>query len=353
MSEATSSNFRKQPIKGFALFFRSYALGLSVVVASIPVVAGYFNLMPFFAGTKAIVTGLASIGSYLIVGFLFFQRLSLAGVYFPLRRINDRRVAYASEQKQIRNFGFLPLILTCFSLLFFAFYISTDREAVKRVAYNYGELEDGTPVSSLELTHSIQHARLPLTNNDPFEVKFYGKDSSGELDWDIQFPDQEIVKQIRAKTPDVQQPFLLVSTALFLLAFLCAVAALILMGLRDFLQGELGIPDKELLGIILTEKRRFHVDDMPGIYGYIEHSNVEPELRPIVSEPFCIWHDLTPVPTNLDASSGTVVAWKHKWPSQSGGQTQESICNFYQANLTLSEFDRRFNAAAHKKIGEK
>jgi len=129
------------------------------------------------------------------------------------------------------------------------------------------------------------------------------------------------------------------------------------MGLRDFLQVELGIPDKELLGIVLTERIRFHVDDMPGIYGYIEHSNAEPELPPIISAAFCIWHDLTPIPANLDANSGAVVAWKHKSLTQSGNQNasqmQETICSFFQATLTLGEFDRRFHAAAINKISEK
>ncbi len=231
MTAETNPKSSSQPIRGFARFFRGYALGLSVIVASVPIVSGYFDLMPFFAGTKAIITGLASIGSYLLVAFLFFQRLSLAGFYFPLRRINDRRIVYVSEQRRIRNFGFLPGILTSCSLLFFALYIYADRVAVRDVAFDYGELKDGTPIRSLterslaERFPVIEQARLSLDNGSPFKVAFY-KNDQGRIDWNVEFPDQQIVKQIRLKTPDVEQPWLLTSAALFLLAFLCAVGAL-------------------------------------------------------------------------------------------------------------------------------
>jgi hypothetical protein len=343
----TPSSPVRQPIAGFARFFRGYALSLSIIVASVPLVSGYFDLMPFFLGTKAFLTGLTSLGSYLLVGFLFFQRLSLATLYFPLRRIGDQRVAFEEERRRIRGFGFVPLYLILIALFLFPSYILVTTQAEREVAYGYGVLKDGRPLDAVTVADlpkpPEQEARLSLLkDNSTFEIIFRVGSNNMPF-WDVQFPNQEIVKGILAQTPYTEQPRLLTSTLLFLFAFLFVVAAFILVGLRDYLQAELGVSDTDLLGVDPTEKERFWVDDLPGIYGYIEYSFVVPEVRPRISGPFCLWHDLLPEPTDVDPVSGQALGWRHKKPLET---PNEIPCTFKKVDLSPGAFFERFQIAA-------
>src|SRR6516165_8080690 len=244
------NNGSSPQITRFARFFRGYALGLSLIVAALPILGGYSNVLPFFAGTKALVTVLTSLASYLAVGYIFFQRLSLADLYFPVRKIEGIRVSYAEEERRIRNFSRVPLLLTIASLLLFGSYIFATSSAVKEVAYLDAERPtDKTPIAEIAPSPRRQHAILMLDEAIAFTV-FHPNSSS----WDIQFPNQQAVSTILAKTPNVEQPLFFVTTPLFLLAFVFASATFVLMGLRDYLQDDQRISDKELLNVAHTVK---------------------------------------------------------------------------------------------------
>jgi hypothetical protein len=342
-----SSTSGPQPIKGFARFFRGYALSLSLIVASVPVVGGYFDLFPFFASTKAIVTGLTSVGSYLIVAFIFFQRLSLAALYFPLRKVGDRRVAYSRELRRIRLFSWAPGILTLAALLMFVLYVLLVGFAVKSVAYEYAILDNGDSVVETPTppTYTRMHARVPLIPDATVTVVL-DKTREGQRWWDVQFPNQETVRAVRAATPDVAQPLLTLSSMSFLLAFCFAVSAFVLMGLRDYLQAQFGIPDAELLSVVVAERERFYIEKLPGIYGNIEYSSDAPDLPPLIAGPFCIWHDLPPEPADINPASGEVRSWSHKRP----GQKPEQIACKLEVVTRLGDFDGLFKAAAEEVI---
>ena len=59
MAQVTTSASGEQPITKFARFFKAYSLGLSLVIAAVPVGTAYWDLLPLFKGTAALADDLS------------------------------------------------------------------------------------------------------------------------------------------------------------------------------------------------------------------------------------------------------------------------------------------------------
>lgn len=112
MAKTEITSTKEQPIRRFARFFKAYGFGLSLVVSAVPFMAAYWEVIPLFAGSKNALTIITTVASYLLVGFVFSQRHTIARWYFPGRQAGRRRVAYAWELRRSAFFSWVPAILT-------------------------------------------------------------------------------------------------------------------------------------------------------------------------------------------------------------------------------------------------
>jgi hypothetical protein len=208
----------------------------------------------------------------------------------------------------------VPLILGVFSLLAFVLYFYVINLSIERVAYEAAT----SPCESLAAGERASFARQltafgsdsPLTIN----CSVTAADDPGEspvIDYRIVFSDQTLISNILGRVPTPSIPYSLLSSFAFLLAFLCATSAFVLMALREFIQDQLGLTDNDLfhspVGLAIT--RSFELGGVPALYGVVEFSPVDPTLEPKVTGPFCIWHHRRPEP-DVEAD-GTVSGWFH------------------------------------------
>jgi hypothetical protein len=132
MDQSSLSTKDTQPIRKFALFFRGYNVGLSLLVAAVPVLIGVWDFIPLYNNTKIFLTGVTSLGSYLLVGFAFSQRISIGRLYF----IGASRAAYDSEIRKSKVFRLLPLMFMIISMFCFYAYLSLLNLSIKWVVYD-------------------------------------------------------------------------------------------------------------------------------------------------------------------------------------------------------------------------
>lgn len=113
----------------------------------------------------------------------------------------------------------------------------------------------------------------------------YNKKDKSFIDYEVRFPDEAAVQAILRYTPSASVPYWPATALLFLGMFLSAVLAFVLIGLREYLQEELGLSDTEQIvhPTVVTQKERFEVYGVPNVYGFVEYSPYAPDLVPILS----------------------------------------------------------------------
>ena len=321
---------KPQPIAQFARFFKGYSLGLSLIVAAVPLGIAQWSLVPMFESGKYSLTIITSAASYLLVGFIFSQRQSIARMYFPgLRRGQDKgkgtAVARVGDLRKSRLFSLLiPSVLACLSILLFFLYLYAVSAAIQEAAYRYStELPQVTEQAALMrmrlepgLASKVIPARLPFGGGTQVLIFNEEKVVSGKKlpEYTVQFPDEAGVRALLTGVPSESIPYVRWQAGLFLWAFLCAVAAFVLMGMKDYLQGELGLTDRDLIlnPTVGTIVKRFWVEEVPGAYGQMEYCPNDIDFKPIFDGYYCIWHRERLLPGEFDDKSpGLVKSWQH------------------------------------------
>ncbi len=307
-----------QPIRSFGRFFRSYGVGISLIISALPLATGRFNLLPQFEAVKPFLTAIASGSSFLLVGIIFAQRHAAARLFFPGLRAGKRRIAHARELRLAKFFSWLPATLGILALGSLVAYFSLVHMAERNIAYSYfstttaggmlsdrcDKLKDGDPPLALD-------AQLPafgdLTNGIGIVVtcrKMAPDDKTklAAVDYNVQFPNEKTVQAVLKATPSPSVPYQNWMGLSFLFTFGCAASAFILTGLKDYLQREIGLSDAELIvqPASASRRQRFDVEGAPGVYGIAEYSPSVSELEPILRGPFCVWHDLEPMALEAD-----------------------------------------------------
>jgi hypothetical protein len=115
------------------------------------------------------------------------------------------------------------------------------------------------------------------------------------------------------------------------------------MGLKEYLQDELGLKDKDLVSMGMNVIMRFSLE-VPGLYGEVEFSRVDPTLTPRVSGPFCTWHDRKPTPRRFN-EEGKTLGWMHI--SMRDGRRVEELCPL-ATQLSERELEVHLHNAAEK-----
>ncbi len=80
------------PAKRFSVFFKHYAIAISLVVSSLPIAASLSDVVPQFEALTPLLTFTSSLSSFLLVGFIFSYRHGLARKFFPGFQAGNRRV---------------------------------------------------------------------------------------------------------------------------------------------------------------------------------------------------------------------------------------------------------------------
>lgn len=355
-------------VKRFGKFFRGYGIGISLVVSALPLATLLWNLLPMFDGIKPLLTAIASGGSFLLVGIIFAQRHAIAKLFFPgLHVAGRRRVAYSSELEAAKFFSLIPMTLGVVAVLCLAAYFIAFSYGVQRVAYLYSVLQTDPSKRAVDACESLPAGGPSLALNvliPDFDIAsgsrtiitcWIGKGSNvvtpGSLRaaYAIQFGNEEAIQSIRKRAPSSSVPYQVVMGLLFFFAFVCAASAFILTGLKDFLQGEIGLSDRELMlqQTVPSRRERFDIEGAPGLYGIVEYSPDVPELEPIVSEPLCVFDNLPPLPepTSIDPATGVIGKWRHIKKVDKGLQTFD--CNL-TVPLTVSRLEELCRDTAAK-----
>jgi hypothetical protein len=182
----------KEPkqLKAFAVFFKNYMNVWAVVVAALPVPLAAFKLIPVYTDQSGILSTFTTLFCFLLLGFIFYSRHSIARWMF--------RDVLGFGWGLTRTMCILPVVLICLS------FVSTG-------LYYYF------------LTNSLRQVQV-------------------ELHQEVNLTDY-ILKRI----PPAHIPNGLQLMLAYLLCFIFAEAAFILMAVREYLQDVLGITDVELV----------------------------------------------------------------------------------------------------------
>jgi hypothetical protein len=352
-----------QPIQAFAQYFRTYGIGISLLISALPLTTLLWNLFPIFDGVKALLVLIASGSSFLLVGIIFSQRHAIARLFFPGLQEGRRRAAHSSQLRRARAFAWLPVMLWFVSAFSLLQYFSLIHQAEQAIAYSYAV--------ALNPDHEQPISRCETLKPDSGAIRFDASfeefggvvkhkiiitcwfesavgSSTLRVRHAVQFSDEASVQAIRKGTPSPSVPDQEVMSLLFLLSFGCAASAFVLTGLKDYLQAALKISDRELIfqPILSSRKERFDVAGAPGVYGAVEYRPDLPDLEPVLSGPFCGWHDLEPKPEHIDATSGKVTKWKHV----NVMPDSKTIACELQVSLTVGELDTRFRESAEATV---
>jgi hypothetical protein len=354
---------KEQPIRQFARFFKTYSLGLSLVVAALPFGIARWSLIPMFESNKYPLTIITSVASYLLVGYIFSQRQTIARIYFPGVRpgIESGKMLVASKDESRRSriysrFG--PSALAVASIVLFLSYMWVVSDAIQSAAYQYStELPQGMEQASLiqakiepGLSGKITPAWLPFGQGKAVQIirKEEKVNDKVEVSQIIQFPDEDSVRAILAGVPWASIPYSTPMSLLFLGAFLCAASAFVLMGLKDYLQEVLGLSDESLIlnPTVETEVIRFDVEGVAGVYGFMEYTPHDPDYPPSFDGCYCK-DGIKLSPKESDPSTGKVTKWEHVWKTDKGILHADCVVT---AEMSFDELDHRMRNSGWKRF---
>jgi hypothetical protein len=318
------------------------------------------NAFPVFGGAKPFLTISASLSSFLLLGVIFSRRHSIARQFFPGLHVGPQRVAHASELRRARVFGWFPTVLWIFALFCLTLYFNIVDNAVESIAYAYSVSVGGTDqqpdyrcrrlpldAEALTIDASFKDFSSPREHKIVITCWMEKQGQSLQRNYSVRFPEEGSVQAILKGTPSISVPYRTWMGIFFLGSFVCAAAAFVLTGLKDYLQSELGLSDRDLILAppVASRRERFDVQGVPGLYGIVEYSPEVPGLLQKRSGPFCAWHDKEPKPAGIDPTSGEVSFWKHV--TTSTNKTEETLCQL-QTHLTIGELERLFHESAER-----
>ena len=355
---AATTKGESQPIQAFGAFFKNYALGLSVIVAALPLAAVKLDVLPQFDSMKPLLAIIGSGSSFFLVSVIFARRHNIARLFFPGWHRGDVVVARTTELKSARVFAWVPVVLSLAALVAIVAYFDVMNGAVKTIAYRNAEVV--RPVDSAAALGAAETCQKQRPGAKPLRftaiVRNFGPpervgitcsvrastDSKEEFapifEHDLEFFDNRLVDSIRARAAAASIPNGMPMNIFFFVAFAAASSAFVLTGLKDYLQRDLGLSDRQLIRQQISEIRaeRFDVRGVPNLHGIVEYTPGYLDLA-TTSRPLCAWHDLEPIPSGPDPVSGQM-----KWIHIRGDAPKTPIPCTFTSELTVGQIDRRF-----------
>jgi hypothetical protein len=163
--------------------------------------------------------------------------------------------------RRVPAFDLLPGVLILVSLAFFFIYLWAVHNAIHRVAFEYAvsisQSEKDQPLREIlgenSLGVKVVHGRLPFETPGFVRISYQTGPTKAVIGYDVQFDSEATVRTLLKITPSASLPGLFMLTMPFVVAFLCAVGAFVLVGLKDYVRDVLGIDEKEAVSGRPTE----------------------------------------------------------------------------------------------------
>ena len=234
-------------VRSFALFFKNYMSISTLIVAALPVPVTSLGFIPTFAAQTKLFSVYTSLFCFLLLGFIFYLRHSLARKMFPKFDLEKKsyhgpilwRVLNDLRRLHTWFVNVLPLLfITCSLILVFQYNDALQREVNTVRAYTtavrkYGEtrvIKIGSEGKFTILDEWSTPTPAPLTPyiEEKYPVTF---------------------KEILANTDLNDIPFGSRLLLIYIGIFLTAEAAFVLMAIKEYLQDLLGLTDVNLIDL--------------------------------------------------------------------------------------------------------
>jgi hypothetical protein len=222
-------------LHAFARFFKSYMSVWALITAALPIPATLAGFIPTYAAHTKPLSVYTSLFCFLLLALIFYFRHSLAGHFFPRRDLRKRPTLSIATA--------LPaglIILCAMSVLGYQVLLSS---SVSEIA-NHN-------MSVARAMAQIQTMQIPTPGNLSGIVTTAKEAYEKELEA-LGGPDLRSTPEILADTDLIGVPYGEMLIVLYLLTFLFAEGAFILMAMREYLQDILGLSDKQLIEIETT-----------------------------------------------------------------------------------------------------
>lgn len=233
-------------VRSFALFFKNYMSISTLVVAALPVPVTSLGFIPTFAAQTKLFSVYTSLFCFLLLGFIFYLRHSLARKMFREFDVEEKPhqsrfvglVRKYLRRSQTWFVNTLPLLfITCSLILVFQYNDVLQREVNTVRDFNaavrqYGETRvvktgNGKFIVLYEGPTTTQPAPLSAYIEEKYPVTFKGILTNTDLN-DIPFGSRLLL--------------------IYVGIFLTAEAAFVLMAIKEYLQDLLGLTDVNLIG---------------------------------------------------------------------------------------------------------
>lgn len=222
-------------VRAFAEFFKRYMSISTLVIAALPIPVTSLDLIPTFAKQTKIFSVYTSLFCFLILGLIFYLRHQLARILFHEFFSNENYWVTPTDQnhphvrwrRNVRKFlkasliGLIPFLLIAASV-FSAFQYNDN------LVNSVGEIED---------TLKERGREVPAMDATEAEIKAINKAYNDSLRFD------SILKNTELDNIPVGSRLML----LYILIFITAEAAFVLMAIKEYLQDLVKLTEIELI----------------------------------------------------------------------------------------------------------
>lgn len=219
-------------VRQFLTFFKNYMSLSTLVVAALPIPVTMLEFIPTYAALTKLLSVYTSLFCFLLLGFVFYSRHSLARRFFPILGKSD-------GPRSSRGMTAMPLVFIFLCLvLVFAYQDLLRRSATK---YTRESLERKWLIVFDEYSKALQARESEPPLKERAEIMQKIQNEVGLLQ-----TGRTMQEELKYATLE-NIPYGLALVALYLGFFLAAEAAFVLMALREYLQDLLGLSDIDLI----------------------------------------------------------------------------------------------------------
>jgi hypothetical protein len=194
----------------FAKFFKNYMSVSTIVVAALPIPVTAWELIPTFKAQTKLLSVYTPLFCFLVLGFIFYSRHELARMMFPDHfEKSHRRPGFNKAWRTL--IGILPLLLIATSIF---------------AAFQYNDVLN----SNVKALHKERLSKM----NDTTPLEALNTLQAGNI----------------LQTAELNQlPTGSRLMLLYLLIFITAEAAFVLMAIKEYLQDLAGLDEKSLMNL--------------------------------------------------------------------------------------------------------
>lgn len=255
-------------VKAFAKFFKNYMNVWSLIIAALPVPVTALNLIPVYDAQRGFLSVYSTLFCFLLLGFVFFNRFILARLMFrlPLRHKKLNKIFNNILGNVVSWLPFICIIFSFSSLIVYHSLIQSSFEPTKLYAYKVKDAHidslreyQNELLKNFKLENIIRGIRNNANDSLAYQISHttseiidtHQKILSGNAKEILRYAQLNEIKT----TIYFQDSYLFPSgiggefllTLFYILFFLFAEAAFILMALKEYLLDLLGLKDIEVI----------------------------------------------------------------------------------------------------------